>query len=161
MPRVWGGVGLDAFIQYPAVDALRDERVSILYLAYGETDDWAHDKRYDNYLDGANRVDGYLKELWETVQSIDRYKDKTTLVITTDHGRGDNPANWTGHGDKARTSEFIWIAVLGPDTPPLGVRKDMPATQSQVAATVADLLGEDFTKVDERIAKPLEGVRGK
>ncbi len=159
MPRVWGGVGLDAFLQYPAIDALREGRVSVLYIAYGETDDWAHDKRYDNYLDGANRVDGYLKELWDTVQSMEKYKGRTSLVITTDHGRGDNPANWTSHSDKYRTSEFIWIAVLGPDTPALGVRKDTPATQSQVAATAAHLLGEDFTKVDKRVAKQLDGVR--
>jgi hypothetical protein len=35
--------------------------------------------------------------------------------------------------------------VLGPDTPALGERKDCAeVTQSQVAATVAALLGEDW-----------------
>jgi hypothetical protein len=156
MPPVWSGVCFDVFAHEPGLDAIKEQRVSILYIAYGETDDWAHDKRYDCYLDAAHRCDGYIKELWETCQSLPKYKDKTTLIVTTDHGRGDNPANWTGHGNKARTSEFGWIAVLGPDTPASGVREKSPVTQSQVAATVAKLLGEDFAKSDERIGKPLD-----
>lgn len=158
-PRVWSGVCFDAFCFYPAIDAIREERVSVLYIAFGETDDWAHDKRYDCYLSAANNTDQYIREIWETLQSKEKYRNKTSLIITTDHGRGDNPANWTGHGDKARTSEFGWIAVIGPDTPALGVREKTPATQGQFAATAAHLLGEDFTKVDERITKPLDRVR--
>lgn len=158
VPTVWAGVCFDAFCQYPAIDALREGRVSVLYVSFGETDEWAHGKRYDCYLEAASRADRYIKELWETVQSLPKYKDKTALIITTDHGRGDNQANWINHGNKAKTSEFAWIAVLGPDTPALGVREKILTTQSQVAATVAALVGEDFTKVDERVAKPLADV---
>ena len=38
----------------------------------------------------------------------------------------------------------MWIAVMGPDTPALGCRTDLDVTQNQVAATVAELLGEDY-----------------
>jgi hypothetical protein len=39
----------------------------------------------------------------------------------------------------------IWVAVLGPDTAPLGERSKAAAvTQAQVAATVAALLGFDW-----------------
>ena len=130
-----------------------------IYIGFGETDDWAHDKRYDCYLDAAYRCDQYIRRLWETAQSLPGWKDKTALVITTDHGRGDNEITWTGHGTKNKTSEFGWIAVMGPDTPALGVLRDTPTTQSQVAATVAHLLGEDFTTTNTLVAKPLDGVR--
>jgi hypothetical protein len=40
-------------------------------------------------------------------------------------------------------AENIWIAALGPAVPPLGVRENVEATQAQVAATVASLVGED------------------
>ena len=158
VPTVWGGVCFDAFCQYPAIDALREGRVSVMYISFGETDEWAHGKRYDCYLEAANRADRYIKELWETVQSLPKYKGKTALVITVDHGRGDNQATWINHGTKAKTSEFGWAAVMGPDTPALGVREKTVTTQSQIAATVAALVGEDFTKVDERVAKPLGDV---
>jgi hypothetical protein len=99
--------------------------------------------RYDQYLHAAHQVDVFLKELWETVQKHPQYKDTTTLIVTTDHGRGDPPRGWRDHGAKVAGSEAIWIAVMGPDTPALGERAKIPAvTQSQVAATIAHLLGE-------------------
>jgi hypothetical protein len=47
---------------------------------------------------------------------------------------------------------------MGPDTQAQGLRENLDVTQAQVAATVASLLGEDFTELDPRIAKPLPGV---
>ena len=47
---------------------------------------------------------------------------------------------------------------MGPDTPALGVRHDVETTQSQVAATIAQLLGEDFRKESPKAAPPLLGV---
>ena len=42
-------------------------------------------------------------------------------------------------------AEDMWMAFLGPDTPPLGERTDCDrVTQSQIAATLAALLGEDY-----------------
>ena len=159
MPPVWKGVCFDVFCFWPAMDAMKDGSARVIYAGFGETDDWAHDKRYDCYLDAAHRCDDYIRQLWETAQSLPAYKDKTAIVITTDHGSGDNQVTWTGHGQKNKTSELGWIAVIGPDTPALGVRKDTPVTQSQVAATVAHLLGEDFTTTNTLVAKPLDGVR--
>ena len=78
--------------------------------------------------------------------------------MTTDHGRGDTPADWTDHGRDVPAAERIWIAALGPDTPALGVREAMPVTQAQVAATVAALLGEDFRRAAPQAAAPLPGV---
>ena len=53
-------------------------------------------------------------------------------------------------------SAYTWFAVIGPDTAPLGERSDTPpVTSSQVAATVAAFVGEDFpaamAKVDPQI----------
>jgi hypothetical protein len=68
------------------------------------------------------------------------------------------PADWTDHGDKIPAAASIWMAVMGPGTPPLGVREGVPATQSQLAATVASLLGEDFRAASPKAAPPLPGV---
>jgi hypothetical protein len=52
---------------------------------------------------------------------------------------------WRDHGVKQPGSENIWLAVIGPDTKPLGERQHVGMiTQSQIAATVAELLGEDY-----------------
>jgi hypothetical protein len=127
-------------------------------MALGETDDWAHEGRYDLYLDAAWRNDRYIQELWETAQALPEYRGRTSLVLTTDHGRGDGREGWKSHGVAFEGSDRMWIAVMGPDTPAQGVRENISVTQSQVAATVAALLGLNFGAFDSRIAAPLPGV---
>jgi arylsulfatase A-like enzyme len=104
-------------------------------------------------------VDQYLKELWETVQTVDQYRGKTTLIFLTDHGRGPAPMEWKSHGEKIADSKFIWMAFLGPDTRALGERiKVAPVTQSQIAATLAALLGEDYASAVPKAGKPIPDV---
>jgi hypothetical protein len=86
------------------------------------------------------------------------YKDKTSLVLTTDHGRGDNRVEWKNHGKDTPGSDQMWIAVMGPDTPAAGCRSDSAVTQSQVAATLAHLLGEDYHAAVPRSGEPLAEV---
>jgi hypothetical protein len=149
----------DSFTFMAALEHVRTEKPRVLYLALGETDDWAHAGRYDRYLRSAQRFDRYLRQLWETLQSLPEYRGKTSLVITTDHGRGDGMKGWTGHGAKVAGAENIWLAALGPDTPALGERSGTAAvTQSQVAATVAALLGEDFAAAMPGVAGPVQPV---
>jgi phosphopentomutase len=127
----------------------------VLYVGLGETDEWGHGRRYDLYLDAANKADRFLAETWVRLQADPQYRGKTALVVTTDHGRGATRADWTDHGSGVPGAEFIWAAVLGPDTPPLGERENVEVTQSQVAATVAALVGEDFNAASPKAAKPL------
>jgi len=143
--RVWDDEPFDAFAFRTAMEYLKLHKPRVLYVSLGETDDWAHAGKYDLYLDSAHRVDEYLKELWETVQSMEQYRGKTTLIFSTDHGRGLAPEAWKSHGEKIPESKYIWMAFLGPDTRAMGQRSDVPAvTQSQIAATLAGLLGEDY-----------------
>jgi hypothetical protein len=160
LPRYWSSVRYDAFTFRGALEYLQVKRPRILYVALGETDDWAHDGRYDQYLDAAYRSDQYIRQLWEACQKLDDYRGQTTFVITTDHGRGDDRNGWKSHGASIPGSEYIWIAVIGPDTRSLGERPNIDVAQSQIAATVAALLGEDFVATDPRIAQPLPGVVG-
>jgi hypothetical protein len=96
--------------------------------------------------------------MWDMMQAMPQYAGKTSLILLCDHGRGSTVLDWVDHNRKVVGAERIWMAVLGPDTPPLGVRSDVSVTQSQTAATLAALLGEDFCATSERIAKPLPGV---
>ena len=92
------------------------------------------------------------------MQSMPEYRDCTTLILTTDHGRGDNRIDWKNHGEKIENSEFIWMAVMGPDTPHT-IIKGTTVTQSQIAATVAACLGYDYPKEQPQAAPPLPVLR--
>lgn len=149
----------DAFMQVPLVDSLTEHRPRVVFVGYGETDDWAHAGRYDLVLHSAHSFDGFVRELWTTLQRLPAYKDQTTFIITTDHGRGSGPSEWKEHGVEEKGSENIWLAVMGPDTPALGERHDVPEIhQAQIAATVAALLGQDYRKVQPAAAAPIRDV---
>lgn len=154
-PQVWDEEPFDVVPFYTALEYLKERKPRVLYLSLGETDEWAHGGDYVNYLAAAHRVDQYIRVLWETVQSMPEYKDKTTLMFSPDHGRGDG-AKWTDHGTEVPNSKYIWMAFLGPDTPSLGARSQTPAvTQSQIAATLAGFLGQDYHANVPKAGKPV------
>ncbi|HYL71279.1 MAG TPA: AP protein [Candidatus Dormibacteraeota bacterium] len=149
----------DAFLQIPLLDSLPEQRPRVLFVGYGETDDWAHAGRYDLVLHAAHAFDHYVEELWNTLQALPAYRDQTTFIITTDHGRGSGLTEWKEHGVEEKGSENIWLAVLGPDTKPLGERSHSAEVhQAQIAATIAALLGKDYRQAVPAAAPPLGEV---
>ena len=143
--RLDEGDNYDAFMQIPLLDFVRTGKARALFVGYGETDNWAHQGRYDLVLESAREFDRDVEELWTTMQSMPEYRGKTTFILTTDHGRGSGLVDWKEHGVDEKGSENVWIAVMGPDTPALGERSNVGVvTQAQIAATVAQLLGKDW-----------------
>lgn len=134
-----------ALLQMPLLDYVSQAHPRVLFVGFGETDEWAHSGRYDLVLKSARENDGFVEQLWKTMQALPEYRDQTTFIITTDHGRGGGLEEWKNHGMEQKGSENIWVAVIGPDTPALGERTSVgPVTQSQIAQTVAALLGKDY-----------------
>ena len=152
----------DAFLQIPLLDALATNPPRVLFVGYGETDNWAHQGRYDLVLQSAHMFDQFVAQLWDTLQKLPAYRDRTTFIITTDHGRGSGPSEWKEHGVEEPGSENIWIAVIGPDTPALGERTHTAELhQAQIAATVAALLGKDYRAAVPAAAPPIAEVLGR
>ena len=149
----------NAFMQVSLLDSFATHQPRVLFIGYGETDNWAHAGRYDLVLHSAHLFDHFVAELWQRLQALPAYRDTTTFIITTDHGRGSGPTEWKEHGVEQKGSENIWIAVLGPDTAPLGERNRAGEVhQAQIAATVAALLGKDYPKAMPAAAPPISEV---
>jgi hypothetical protein len=139
----------DSLTFHYALEYLKRERPRVTFISFDETDKHAHAGRYDEYLKAAHRADRMIAELWRWVQSQDDYRDKTTLFITTDHGRGSGKNNWRAHRLFATGSRHIWFAVVGPDTPAFGEMKMKTKTfQNQVAKTIAAFLGLPYRNVE-------------
>lgn len=156
---LWDGEPFDTFTFHTARDYFLRHKPRVLFLSLGETDEWAHAGRYDLYLKAARRFDRYAAELWRLAQSLPEYRDQTTLILAVDHGRGSSRKSWRSHGRRRPESRFVWMAFLGPDTPPLGERRGTAAvSQSQIAATLAALLGEDFRSAVAAAAAPIRDV---
>ncbi len=125
---------------------LKTYKPKVLYIAFDETDDFAHAGIYDQYLKSAHAEDAMIADLWNTIQSMPEYKNKTTLIISCDHGRGDIiKEQWTTHGTDVADAGQIWVAAIGPDTKHIGEAINTDTLyQAQLATTFAALLGFDF-----------------
>jgi hypothetical protein len=146
----------DSFLYAVLADHLKAHHPRVLFVGFGDTDNWAHSGRYDALLDTAHNVDLFISRLWQQMQAIPAYRNQTTFIITTDHGRGGGLVEWKEHGVKEQGSGNIWIAVMGPDTAPLGERRDVATvTQAQIAATVAAFVGQDYRTAKPAAAPPL------
>ena len=156
MMTPWDSTRHDAMTFGLAMEYIRAHEPRVFYLAAGETDDWAHERRYDRTLHAVQLFDDALRELWTYLQSTEPYRGRSTLIVTTDHGRGRNPDDWTSHGTEVPGADEIWIGVFGPDTLNVG---EATATgdhyQSQIAATMLELLGLDYPSFNPSADPPL------
>lgn len=141
------GVRPDFFTYYQAKEYLRTYQPKVLYIAFDETDDYAHEGKYDHYLYAAYKEDQWIADLWTMVQQMPAYKNKTSLLILCDHGRGDVPKpGWKHHGRKITGADEIWLAALGAGITPRGeIKQREQLYQAGLAKTIAQLLGLQFT----------------
>lgn len=151
----WSTVRQDVFTHNYALEFIKKETPKLIYISYGETDDFAHDGNYDHYLLSARNTDNMIKELWDYCQNTPFYKDNTTFIITTDHGRGTLPLeNWMHHGNNLKYdnksytiegSDETWIAVFGKNIKNKGeVKTDAQLYNNQIASTIIDFLKVDL-----------------
>ena len=142
-----GGERLDVFTFHMGFEYLKNKKPRVMYFGFGDTDEFAHSGDYDLYLDAARKTDNWIREIWEYIQRTPGYMNKTTMIITTDHGRGAaSNGNWKHHGANIPGADEIWIAAIGRSIPMKGeVRNGAQFYQGQVAATIAFLLGKNFT----------------
>ena len=113
----------------------------LVHIGLSGTDTYGHKKKYDQYLYQAHLADKIIESLWNFVQSSSFYRNRTTFLITTDHGRGASINNWYKHGLLVKGSSQTWAALLGNGIKVIGECKQ-PAQlyQKQVAGTIGYFL---------------------
>jgi hypothetical protein len=175
IPSPWHNVRLDSFTYRFAKAYMLAKKPRLLVISLGETDDFAHDGHYDAYLKSAKQSDAFLKDLWQTIQSTAGYKNNTTLIVTTDHGRGSHASDWQHHSSRRALlelnlgadvfpkgivgSEHIWLAAIGPAIKNNGLIKTKnELKQAQVAATVLKALGQNPHIINPNMAPAINEI---
>lgn len=151
-----GGERLDVATFHMGLEYMKVNHPKLIHFGLGDTDEFAHGGLYDFYLDAAQKSDTWIKELWQYIQSEPFYANKTTLIITTDHGRGQAAGGaWKDHGSQVKGANQIWIAAIGPSTQNQKESKvKAQYYQGQIAAAIAKLVGKEF-KTNHPVMKPL------
>lgn len=176
LAKPWPWVRHDAITHNYAMEALRSRKTRVLYIGYGEADDFGHEGKYAQYLEAIRRFDGFLQETWDTLQADAFYRDRTVLLITTDHGRGETPLeSWIDHSSKRATdanehqkakypegivgSDQIWFAAMGPGIAARGsIQAPSPYRQSQVTATLLRSIGFRAADFSARADDPIDAI---
>jgi hypothetical protein len=155
----------DAFTFDLAMEYLTRLHPEHLFISFDETDDWAHDRRYDQVLRSLQFFDHSIETLWRYLQESPKYRDSTTLIVTVDHGRGSTLDDWSDHGPKVPGDEQIWAAFIGPDTPAQGENSGgSPRYQRDIVPTIFELLGMDtqaYTGVQGAAIPEVMGKKGR
>ncbi len=158
----WPSVRHDYFTFKIAMAHMRQFQTRAIHIGFDETDDYAHDKNYERVLDTLHMTDGWLRELWKFIESDPRYRGKTSIIITTDHGRGITTKDWSDHGEDVPEAQYIWMAFISPGVALRGEWKDTETIyQDQIAATLCRFLNIDYSENNPSAGKPIAGLFAK
>jgi len=129
-----------------AKEYIQAKHPKVVFVGFGETDEFAHSGKYDEYLQSAHLFDEFIAQLWYLVNKDPFYKNNTSFIITTDHGRGNKAGNWFKHGLFTSGSSNTWLMTLGPLFETKGeLTGSGEIFNDQLAQTIARSLGFNFT----------------
>ena len=160
-PDLFGkGERMDGATYAMAKAYLQASHPRVLYIDFGDNDDFAHGHEYGDYLDAAHYADAMIRDIWTVLQNDPFYKDKTDLLVFPDHGRGIG-TKWTDHGSDAPHSGETYLMAMGPGITSTGVVKTAGQIyQVQYAQTMAALLGFHFT-ASHPVGSAINGISNK
>lgn len=134
-----GGATRDDAETFPrALDYLRAQKPRFLFISLNDADEWAHKGDYPKYLETLRRYDAWLADLTAALDGLGDYGKNTTLIVTTDHGRG-VLWDWKNHGHRP-WARRVWLYARGPRVPKNGVRA-AGGRHADIRPTVESLLG--------------------
>lgn len=107
-----GNTRLDIDTFPRALAHLKAHKPRFLYISLNDADHQGHAGNYPEYLAALRRYDAWLVELVATLDAMGDYGKNTTLLVTTDHGRGIY-WDWKSHGMRP-WARRIWMYARNP-----------------------------------------------
>jgi len=134
---------------------MQETNPKLAYFHFNMTDSYAHKGKYIDYLKAGHNVSVFLKDLIQFIETDSFYKNNTSVLITTDHGRGVGK-KWKSHGPNIEHSDEAWFILINPEGGIKGVvEEDQQYYQAQLAATIAKLLKIRF-EPNHEFAAPMD-----
>jgi hypothetical protein len=117
--------------------ALLTHRSRLTIANFANIDIEGHAIEWEKYIAAIQRADTLVSALWKVIQSDSILQNKTTMIVTNDHGR--HTVDFSGHGDGCEGCRHIMLMILGPDTPK-GTVDSTLTRQIDIAPTVGAMM---------------------
>jgi hypothetical protein len=112
----------------------------LVIVNFPSVDGAGHDSDWTGYLRAIRGADSLVYLLWNKIQSDPHYKDKTTLFVSSDHGRHDDAhGGFQHHGCSCEGCRHIMGFGIGRGFAK-GVEVTKPVGQVDVRQAVAELM---------------------
>ena len=98
-----------------------------------------HSGVWHDYNRAIQIADSLAGVMWNWIQSTEPYADRTTMIITADHGR--HTDDWTQHGCDCDGCRHLPMIAIGPDFRSGVELFDTPGEQIDIVPTICILLG--------------------
>jgi hypothetical protein len=113
----WGDARKDEYTVQHALHYVERFRPRFMMLSLNDTDEWAHrtggtPSRYQNYLNQIRQYDQWLSDLFTLLDRLGEYGENTTVIVTTDHGRGTR-SDFDAHNGGLASAGKIWVWIGG------------------------------------------------
>ncbi len=140
------------------VQVIEDEQPDLMFINYGAVDLSGHSGSHDTYVQAIQSADTYVADTWQLLQSSPKYQGKTTLILTTDHGRhSDAYGGFASHGGMCPGCRDLALLVIGPDTPE-GQVVSRRTYQNDVGSTIGRFMGFETPFATGRILEEAFGL---
>jgi hypothetical protein len=135
----YGGYRPDAKTAAIALEYFRENEPALFHVGLGDTDEWAHRDARAEYLQALRSADDFIGDLAAVLGTMGVAGDKTTVIVTPDHGRA---ANFKDHGPLHPESGRTFLLAFGEGIEPRGVTcPDRDVTLADIAPTIRAIMG--------------------
>jgi hypothetical protein len=146
----------DEFTYLVAAEVMQRFAPSLLAITFSDME-VAHFGSYSLHLAGIGSVDRLVYELWNQLQTLPAYKQKTTMFVLPEFGRDSDGSNTNGffnHRQDGDSTRITWMMCLG-DAIRRAQILENPIEQTSICPTIARLF--ELKNLD-LTGKPLPGL---
>ncbi len=132
------------------------DKPSLVMVNFGQTDSSGHSGSWSAYTNAIRDADMLIYYLWLKIQSMPYYKDKTTLIVTSDHGRylDGIGTGFVGHGGGDEGNRHIMFLAVGPNIR-AGAEDNTRRQLIDIGPTIASMLGIEMPGVQGQVMTEL------
>lgn len=106
------GPGSDYKMWSDLKEIMDQHQPELVFINLHQTDKYAHAGSWRKYVSHIATADRVVYELWRKIQRHPFYRNRTTLLVTNDHGR--HTTDFTNHGDCCEGCQHVMLLALGP-----------------------------------------------